>query len=285
MGRNDVTTPKRFDAGTRVSLPSRRAYRFPRRAGSVLYICGPDGAGKSRLVRHLEDHQGAGDATALGRVQLISGTHIETWPEERDGSRWHEAFEQNDIDESAITDPHHIVEKVHRFEDLTRLLMEQRTPPSSVLLVDSPPLVKTLMWDYITAWRWDGPDSYIEERMDRFSRETDYESAAFVRVYVNVVPWSNMSSEEMGVRLQNRIKRRLHDTGVTSAWDPTSPEGSAAQVVAHEKVMQLLLRRGDRIVDLRMDEIEAQGNDDLLAALMVPLGLADALGRTTSQGR
>ena len=224
-------------------MPSHRTYAQMTREGLFLYnkpmivsIYGPDGVGKSTFAEKLKLSLVEHSQTTF----LFSGTHVNEWPDKE----WYEHFVQNNIDESAIEEDSHFIEKILRCHRIASRFQNKY----DVVIIDSDPIHKTLIHDFIRAEKQDKDANRImKERFSQFEELLSDEGLTIPQKAIYITLSSDLT--EHGPILMSRLKQR----GKLAHFDPKTEQEAQKISAAANELNQLLSDSGHTIITIAAD--------------------------------
>lgn len=197
----------------------------------IISLLGPDGVGKSTII----------EAMPKFRWYAFSGTNIDKWPDHS----WYDSFVAKGINEAALDDDEHFKEKIRRVHLLANTLAQDY----DYVVIDSNPLHKTLIYDYLRLL----PDT---DKAKQRLRERYVELMSLLpefhvpTVYVYMQVSDKLDEYQQAKILQARVEGR----GELKAFDPTSVENSLNRIRACRIVKQLLIENNQKVITVTTDK-------------------------------
>lgn len=186
----------------------------------IISIFGPDGVGKSTISNQFRK---------LG-FEVFSGTGVASWPDKS----WHEKLLAQGIDDTKETRDSHFKEKILRAHELARTLKSNKG-----VVIDSDPLHKTLMHDYLRTQDF----HFLERRFDELSKAARLTESR-PRIHLLLKIDEKLEDIESARILQERISLR----GERAPFDPETIEQSLKMIKANDLIAELLRGNGQRVV-------------------------------------
>lgn len=201
----------------------------------LVSLFGPDGVGKTTFWESYQEPN----------LAKLAGTDIASWPD----PSWHQSFLVAAIDERAIHDPAHFIEKIERAHEQARFLEDK----ANTVLMDSDPFHKTLLHMLIERpnMSTSTQSGYVQDFARRIGRTA---MDSWLHVHLKLRPPLYGSSEQQqtkrktldAIELQQRITQRRAD----SIFDPRTIEDSLAMLHASDRLAATLKRTGYHVLTL-----------------------------------
>jgi hypothetical protein len=212
----------------------------------IVSLFGPDGGGKSTVAEKMAN---------AGYV-VFSGTNVASWPD----TAWHEELVRQGLHEPSIDSDKHFLQKIERAHALAR-----RLRGGGPVVIDSDPLHKALMYDYLHAL----PDEEaarrrVRERFELFKKLARYD-AGISRIHVHVRISDKIDDLEHARTLQSWVKNR----GELSRFDPRSVEQSQNMLRACRVLEEILLEDNESVVAINTNRtIEVTDIEEALSPVL-----------------